>query len=72
VRKASEYRQHAVECRELAKRMGAGEQREQLLKMADTWDSLAAERSELVRQHPELSIGDEHAEEIAAASPSTK
>ena len=71
MKKASEYRRHGVECRELARRMAAGEQRDQLLNMADTWDALAAERSELIRRHPELSIGDEHAEEIAAASSST-
>jgi hypothetical protein len=62
MKKASEYREHAQQCRELAKRM-PGAQRDQLLEMAVTWEKLAAERSELVRRHPELSIGDEHAEE---------
>ena len=44
MKKASEYRKHAEECRILAKQMKQGEYREQLLIMADTWDRLAAER----------------------------
>jgi hypothetical protein len=71
MKKASEYREHAQQCRELAKGMTPGEQRDQLLEMATTWEKLAAERSDLVRRHPELSIGEEHAEEIAAAPPSS-
>ncbi len=51
---ASEYRQHAAECRTLANQMPAGEQREQLLEMARTWDSLADTREGLVQRHPEL------------------
>jgi hypothetical protein len=65
VKKASEYRQHAEECRALAKSTLAGAQRDQLLEMASTWEKLAAERSELVRRHPELAIEDERAEELA-------
>lgn len=67
MKKASEYREHAAECRALATRMAPGEHRDQLLKMAETWDALAAERSELVRRYPELSIDGEHEEEVAAA-----
>jgi hypothetical protein len=44
VKKASEYRKHAGECRALARQMKQGEYREQLLVMADTWERLAAER----------------------------
>ena len=62
MKKASEYRLHAEECRSLAKQM-QGEQREQLLEMARTWDKLAADRSELVQRHPELALKGEHAEE---------
>jgi hypothetical protein len=68
MKKASEYREHAQQCRDLAKRMTIGEQRDQLLDMAQTWERLAAERADPVRRHPELSIGDEHAEETASAS----
>jgi hypothetical protein len=63
MKKASEYRQHAVECRQLAAALGPGEQRDQLLEMAATWDRLADERSEFVRRHPELGLEGEHAED---------
>ncbi|RDI61840.1 hypothetical protein [Microvirga subterranea] len=51
---ASEYRKHAEECRVLARQVPEGEQREQLLEMARTWESLAETREGLVRNHPEL------------------
>ncbi len=50
MKKASEYRQHAEECRVLAQAM-QGEQRNQLIEMAATWEKLA-HRSDLVRRHP--------------------
>jgi hypothetical protein len=59
MKKASEYLQHAAECRVLASGMGTGEHRDQLLEMAATWDRLAAERSELVLRHPELATDSE-------------
>jgi hypothetical protein len=62
LKKASEYRQHAEECRQLAKGI-QGEQRDRLLEMATTWDNLAQERSDLVRRHPDLALEGEHAEE---------
>lgn len=52
MKKASEYRQHADECRTLAGRMDVGEHRDQLMEMAATWDKLAEERSEMVKRHP--------------------
>ena len=61
MKKASEYREHAVECRTLAAQM-QGDQRKQLLEMARTWDKLAEDRSDLIRRHPELA----HAEEVWA------
>jgi hypothetical protein len=63
MKKASEYRQHAEECRVLANKMEQGEHRDQLLAMAATWDKLAAERSELVRRHPEIALEGERQEE---------
>jgi hypothetical protein len=63
MKKASEYRQHAEECRQLAARMEQGEHRSQLLEMAATWDKLAQERSDLVRRHPELALEGEQREE---------
>ena len=68
MKKASEYRLHAEECRQLASRMDSGEQRDQLLTMAHTWDRLAEERSELVLRHPELAMDGEHDEEAGAGA----
>jgi hypothetical protein len=51
---AAEYRKHAEECRVLAKQVPDGEHRKQLLEMARTWDNLARDREQLVRNHPEL------------------
>jgi chromosome segregation ATPase len=53
---ASEYRKLAEECRALANQMTLTEQRDQLLKMAKTWDDLADTREELIRNHPEMGI----------------
>ena len=61
-KKASEYREYAEECRVLAKWLPAGEQRDQLLSLAATWDNLAVERSELIRRQPELALHGEHDE----------
>lgn len=63
MKKASEYRQHAKECRALAAALEVGEHRDQLLEMAATWDRLAEERAELVRRHPELALEGEATEE---------
>jgi hypothetical protein len=52
--KASEYRQRARECRELAQQMPNAEQRAQLLSMAEMWDNLAEDRGEMIGRHPEL------------------
>jgi hypothetical protein len=70
MKKASEYREHAEQCRTLAKGMPLGAQRDQLLEMAATWDKLAIERSDLIRRHPELALRGEHDEEIAGAKTS--
>lgn len=64
MKKASEYRRHAQECRALARGMPLGPKRDQLLEMAVTWDNLAAERSDFVIRHPELAMADEHDEEL--------
>ena len=44
MKRTEEYLLHARECRDLAKQMQSGEQRDQLLKMAETWEVLAEER----------------------------
>jgi hypothetical protein len=63
VKKASEYRQHAEECRILAKQVPEGIQRDQLLEMARTWDNLADDRDRLVKRHPELDSAKRRAED---------
>jgi hypothetical protein len=68
MKKASEYRQHAKECRALANAMDQGDQRDQLLDMAATWERLAEERSELVQRHPDLAFEGEVQEEAGHAS----
>jgi hypothetical protein len=46
LKKASEYYQHAAECRELARTALTAEHRGMLETMARTWESLAREREE--------------------------
>lgn len=67
MKKASEYRQHAEECRQLAAAMESGEQRELLLTMAANWDRLADDREDLVQRHPELTTDQPDHEESAAS-----
>jgi hypothetical protein len=51
MKKASDYRRHAEECRTLASSAALPEHRDQLLEMANTWDMLAQQReAELARQ----------------------
>jgi hypothetical protein len=59
MRKASEYRQNARECRQLAAGMPPGEKRDQLLQMAATWEQLAEERSHRAARYPELAEAEE-------------
>ena len=44
MKKVSEYRDHAEECRITAKRATSEPHREMLFKMASTWDDLAENR----------------------------
>ncbi len=45
--KGTEYRKHAQECRALARNVQNEGHRGQLLRMAEAWDSFAAERERL-------------------------
>ena len=45
--KAEEFRQHAAECRSMAKSTSNEDHRQQLLKMAEIWESLAHERERM-------------------------
>jgi hypothetical protein len=58
VKKASEYRQHAEECRALSRSSRNDEHRSQLLKMAETWEGLAAERERLLKEQEEMDAVD--------------
>jgi hypothetical protein len=66
MRKASEFRDHAIECRQLAAAMD-GEQRRQLLEMAAAWEQLADERAELVGRYPDLAIDGEVQDGLSTA-----
>ncbi len=59
MKKISEYRRHANECRTLATSMSSLEQRDQLLAMAQTWDRLADERIRSVRLSESAMFSDE-------------
>jgi hypothetical protein len=62
MKKASEYRQHAQECRNLASQMDSTDQRGLMLQMAEHWDKLAADRMTMLEKHPELAHDGEHVE----------
>ena len=62
MKKAIEYRQHAQECRALARFAQNEEHRVQLIKMAETWEKLAADRESLLHES-------DAAEEILEALP---
>jgi hypothetical protein len=59
MRKTDEYLKHARECRALAKQMEQGDHRDQLLKMAETWEVLASERERTQRATGEPTTGAE-------------
>ena len=67
MKKASEYRQLADECRALARDMANREHLSHLLSMADAWDQLAAERAEFVIRYPERAMDGEYQEEARRA-----
>jgi hypothetical protein len=58
VKKASEYRHHAAECREMATKASQF-QREQLLKMAETWEGLAKDREQQLARQERLKVLDQ-------------
>jgi hypothetical protein len=71
MKKASEYRKHVLECRRLASSMDSQEQREAMLQMAEHWENLARDRTELIAKHPELAHEGEHDEERSWSSSAT-
>jgi hypothetical protein len=63
VKKASEYRQHARDCRALARKMESEADREQMLAMAAHWERLARDRAAFLSKHPELASNGEREED---------
>jgi hypothetical protein len=56
MKKASEYRDHARECRKLAQGMRDAK-REQTLALAEVWDKLAADREERDKRQKDPGCG---------------
>jgi hypothetical protein len=54
MKKAADYRKHALECRALARGTHKEDERKQLLKMADAWMLLADEHESSGTTYPEL------------------
>jgi hypothetical protein len=68
MKKLSDYRKHAAECRALAKQMLSGDQRDQLLAMAETWERLAEERETMMRINSEFG-GEAPTDQAASSNP---
>jgi hypothetical protein len=49
VKTVEEYRKQAAECRDMAKRVVARDIREQLERMAESWEALAEQRERSLR-----------------------
>ena len=56
MKKMEEYKQHAEECRELARRSKTQADREMLLNMATTWEQLAAGRAKTLDTQSRLAL----------------
>ena len=50
MRKLSEYKEHAQECRKMAAHIKNAEHKKQLENMAETWEMLAAEREKQLKK----------------------
>jgi len=50
--KSKKYREHAEDCRALARNAPNEEQRRQLLELAESWGLLALEREQTAERHP--------------------
>jgi hypothetical protein len=62
VRKVEDFLQHAAECRQMATAAASQEHREMLLQMAQTWESLARDRRDLIARSKLSSASGEAAE----------
>jgi hypothetical protein len=57
LRKVSEYKQHALECRQMASRMQDPVHRKQLEDMAEAWSMLAREREKQLAKQANPAMG---------------
>jgi chromosome segregation ATPase len=64
VRKASEYREHAQQCRVLANRTSNSEHRAMLSRMAETWEALARDREAHIKRQRRIAA----LEQVGAAA----
>jgi len=55
LKKASEYKEHAKECRQLARTAVSPEHKAMLEQMAQTWESLARDRLERIARARRIS-----------------
>ena len=58
MRKIKDYKKHADECRAMARKVIPGEQRDLLLNMAQTWESLATERERQIHLADTIKTGE--------------
>jgi len=58
VKQVEAYRKHAEECRAMASKMRNAPQRDQLLRLAEQWESLADDRQNMLRQQAKLAEPD--------------
>jgi hypothetical protein len=56
VKKASEYREHADECRQLAKKAATADHRAVFENMARTWETLAKSREQRILRERRMEV----------------
>lgn len=56
MKKVSEYRQHVAECKKLAASVQNPEHKAMLAKMAETWESLAKDREEMMARKRRIAV----------------
>jgi hypothetical protein len=56
MRKVSDYRKHAEECRLLLRGAKTEEHREMLREMAETWESLAVSREKILERRAQIDL----------------
>jgi hypothetical protein len=62
LKKASEYQEHARECRQLARTAVSPEHKAMLEKMAQTWEALARERQQRIWRASRMSASERNFE----------